>query len=291
VKVFSSLALVSVMNHGAERAQQKDQMPDKYTCCVIVLAAINSFVHAAGFASRVVSYTPGTGVAAGYAIPGSALGEPSRATPGQFGGPVDPFSPPYLGEQVVSIGAGGSLTLGFDGPVADDPANLFGLDLIVFGNSGFQIINGDFTGGGITDGSLFGANSGPTRVSVSSDGQSFYELSPSLAPVIDGPFPTDGAGNFFVALDPALKPSSFASKDLAGIRQLYSGSAGGMAYDIAWARDSAGQPAGLQSIQFIRFEVVSGVSEIDGVAAVPEPSTVALLALAAGLWFCRKRGA
>lgn len=252
------------------------------SCCAALAVAalhISSIVQAAGFAANVVSYTPGTGVSAGYSTPGAALGEPSRVTPGQFGGPIDPFSPPFLAEQVVSIGAGGSLTLGFDLPIPDDPANPFGLDFIVFGNSGFQIVNGDFTGGGITDGTLFGANSGATRVSVSSDGQSFYQLTPSLAPVVDGPFPTDGSGSFFLPVNPALQASSFSGKGLAGIRELYRGSAGGTAYDISWARNAAGEPAGLKSVQYVRFEVVSGLSEIDGVAVVPEPRVLSLLAL------------
>lgn len=234
-------------------------------------------LHGAGFASKIINYSPGSGVQAGYTNPDSALGEPSRITPGQFGGPVDPFSPPYLAEQVVSIGAGGSLVLGFDSPIPNDPTHLFGLDFIVYGNSGFQIINGDFSGGGITDGSLFGNNTGSTRVSVSADGAQFYELTPSLAPVIDGPFPIDGGGNFFRPLNPNLTGSAFAGKDLAGIRQLYDGSAGGSGYDISWARDSSGNPANLSSIQYVRLDVLSGVAEIDGVSAVPEPTTMALM--------------
>jgi hypothetical protein len=281
VKVFSSLALVS-MFHPRECAKQKDQMPIKFVLSLALASgAVSSTVRAAVYAETVVNYVPGTGVQAGNTLPASALGEPSRITPGQFGGPVDPFNPPYLGEQIVSIGAGGSLTLGFGSPVANEPSNPFGLDFIIFGNAGFQIVNGDFSGGGITDGSLFGANSGPTRVSVSSDGQTFYELSPSLTPVVDGPFPTDGSGNVFSPLDPALKSSSFNGKDLAGIRQLYNGSAGGAAFDISWARTPEGQPINLSSIQFVRVDVLSGVSEIDAVTVVPEPTVLCLLGVGA----------
>ena len=240
--------------------------------------ALTTSVQPAGFANSVVSYNPGAG--ATYTNATSAVGEPSRVTPRQFGGPVDPFSPPYLSEQLVSVGAGGHLVLQFDSLVMNNPANPFGMDFIIFGNSGFIITNGDFTGGGITDGSLFGANSsGETRVSVSSDGASFYELSPSLAPVVDSPFPTDGSGNFHTPLDPVLTTASFSGKNLTQIRALYSGSAGGAAYDIAWARNPQGQPANLSGIQYVRIDVLSDVSDIDGIAMViPEPHTWALLA-------------
>jgi hypothetical protein len=266
-------------------------MPKKYILGLAVASvSLSSIVHAAGSADSVVNYTPGTGVQPAYDNANAALGEPSRVTPGQFGGPVDPFNPPYLKEQVVSIGAGGSLTLGFSSPIQNSASNPYGLDFIVFGNNGFQIVNGDFSGGGVTDGSLFGANAGPTHVSVSSDGVNYYQLTPSLAPVVDGPFPTDGSGDFSKPINPAVTISSFANKDLKGIRDLYAGSGGGTAFDLGWARDSAGQPVTLDSIRFVRIDVLSGVSEVDGIAAVPEPSVAALLTCGAlGLLYFRRR--
>src|ERR1041384_5432468 len=132
----------------------------------LATALFSSTTHAAPFADAVVSYNSGVGFAAGYTDPASALGEPSRVTPGQFGGPVDPFDPPYLPNQLVSIGAGGSLTLKFTRPVLNHPRNRFGIDFIVFGNSGFIITNEfsldtfDWIGTPATDGSLFGNNQG-----------------------------------------------------------------------------------------------------------------------------------
>src|SRR6476620_2929045 len=111
---------------------------------------------AAGFADAVLSYNPGTGYATefgsgiGFTNSTAALGEPSRITPGQFGGPVDPFNPPYLKEQLVSVGAGGNLTLGFNSPILNSASNPFGMDFIIYGNAGFMITNGNFTGGGVT---------------------------------------------------------------------------------------------------------------------------------------------
>ena len=124
---------------------------------------------------------------------------------------------------------------------------------------------------------------------MSSDGVSFYELTPSLAPVVDGPFPTDGSGDFTKPLDPALKTSSFNGKDMVGIRQLYGGSGGGSAYDISWARNNAGQPVPLDAIRYIQISVSSGVSEIDAISAVPEPSTTALILAGFGAMLFLKR--
>src|SRR5690606_9171040 len=83
---------------------------------------------AANYATAVINYQPGTDAAPGYDQPGSILGEPSRFTPGEFGGPVDPFSAPWQPEQLLSLGAGGSVTIQFDQPVFDHPDNPFGLD-------------------------------------------------------------------------------------------------------------------------------------------------------------------
>jgi len=253
--------------------------------------AIQTSAQPSGYASSVLSYNSGSGFAAGYTNASSALGEPSRITPGQFGGPVDPFSPPYLSEQLVSVGTGGHLTIQLDMPAQNNPANPFGIDFMIFGNNGFVITNGDFSGGGITDGSLFGANSGETIVSVSTDGVTYYQLTPSLTPVVDGPFPTDGSGDFHRAVNPALNKDSFSGKNLSQIRELYQGSGGGAAFDIAKAQNSQGQLLMLDSIQFVRIDVLSGVAEIDGIAvAVPEPGTWALLVTGlAGIVLLRRR--
>ncbi len=222
----------------------------------------------AQFADAVVAYVPGTGASAGYTNPASALGEPSRVTPGAFGGPVDPFNSAYQGSQLVAVGAGGSLTLAFKEPITNDPSHPFGLDFIIFGNAGFAITNGNYSGGGITDGSLYGNSTGSSRVSVSSDGVAFYTLNPALAPTVDTLFPTDGAGNFFVPLNPGLTGSAFGGLGLPGIAALYAGSGGGAGYDLAWALDSNGQSVKLSSVRFVRVEILSGKSEIDGMAAV-----------------------
>jgi hypothetical protein len=232
------------------------------------------------YAAQVAGYNPGTGYATefgtglGYTLADAALGEPSRSTPGPFGGPVDPFAPPYLRDQIVSVGQGGSLDVRFDQPIANDPAHPFGIDFSVYGATGFVIVNGDYSGGGITDGSRFGDNGAVTRVSVSADGIRYYLLDPSLARNVEAGLPTDGSGDFSKAIDPNPKLADFAGLGLAGIRSAYAGGAGGAGYDLSWARDGSGNPVVLDAASYVRVEVVSGHAEIDGFAAVrtvPEP--------------------
>ena len=241
------------------------------------------------YASSVISYNAGTGAAAGFNLPASALGEPSRVTNHQFGGPVDPFNPPFLAEQIVSIGAGGSLTLQMAAPIRNDAANSFGLDFIVYGNAGFMF--SDFAAGK-TDGTLFSPEAGPTRVSVSADNVTYFTLDTSLAPMFDSYFPTDGAGAFGLPVNPALaNAASFNGDTLTEIRAKYAGSAGGTGFDLSWARDGSGLPVALDSISYVRLEVLAGKAVIDGLAAVPEPSTWALIGMGLAVLISKRRRA
>ncbi len=243
----------------------------------------------ANHAAEILGYSPGTGAANGYQDPSSALGQPSRVIPGEFGGPVDPFSAPWQSDQIVSIGESGSLTVRFQYPVLNLAGNPHGLDFLVFGAAAFLITNGDFSGGGITDGSLFGDSTGPTRVGVSADGTQFFPLDLSLAPTVDGYFPTDGSGDFFRPVPPTLGEADFNGLDLAGIRALYDGSGGGTGFDIGWARNPDGSQAHLDSIQFVRIDVLEDRAEIDGFSAVPEPSAKALTLLGVLVGVARRR--
>jgi hypothetical protein len=242
---------------------------------LLVLAAASLVLnsHAAShFADNLVSYEPGAGFAPRFIHPEAALGEPSRVNP--FSDATDPFNPPYGTNQIVSIGAGGSLVVRFHTPVLNQPNNVHALDFTVFGGAGFIITNEfDFTvfewiGTPATDGSLFAQSTGETRVSVSRDGVNFYVLDPARAPAVDHFPPTDGAGDFHVPLVPGLAADDFAGATMEDIRAIYSSSAGGASYDISWAQDAAGNRVFLPAIQFVRVEVLSGKAEIDGFAVV-----------------------
>ena len=233
-----------------------------------------SETRATQFAAEVVSYKSGGGFAtdwstgAGYTNKDAIVGPPARETPGKWGGPITPFSPPYLIGQILSIGEGGEVTLKFSKPIRDESINPFGLDFLVFGGSGFTITNGDFGGGGITDGTLFGQADGETRVSVSADGDAWFVLDPKRAPAFDAYHPTDGSGDFGLPVNPALAKGDFAAGGLAMFTELYDGSGGGTGYDLGWAVDAAGKAVALGQVRFVRLEVLSGKAEIDAVSDV-----------------------
>ena len=247
----------------------------------------------AQFADTVVSYTQGSldPNYSNYNDPNAALGAPSQVTPGEYGGPVDPFDPPYLPSQIVGVGTGGSLTLQFNTPILNNPGNPFGIDFIIFGHAGFNIVNGDYSGGGITDGSLFTGGTSDVQVSVSADGVTFYKLNPALTPQVDGLFPTDGSGNPLVAVNPNLTASDFNGLGLSGIRSLYAGSAGGAGFNLAWAIDSNAQSVYLPSVDYVRLDVLSDGTPayIDAISVVPEPATLTLAIAGAGLFLLRRR--
>jgi len=254
----------------------KDQSMKKIQLFALAFASFVVTSHAAdGFADSVVSYDPGTGYSPQFTNPAVVLGEPSRTNP--YSEATDVFDPPYGKDQIVSIGAGGSLTVKFKQPIVDHPHDRFGIDFMIYGNSGFIITN-DFdsetftwVGTLATDGSLFGQNEGATRVSVSHDGKKFYVLNPAMAPTVDGLFPTDGTGDFHTPVDPTLTQEDFSGLTADGIGALYEGSGGGSGYDISWAQDENGRPARLHEIRYIRIEVLSGKAEVDGFSTVFTP--------------------
>ena len=225
------------------------------------------------YATEVIHYDPGEGFATawdtglGYTNTVSVLGPPSRRTPGDFGGPVDPFSPPYLAEQLLSIGAGGSVTLAFETPLFDHPSNPHGLDLILFGNTGFVIINGDYSGGGITDGSMFGGGHVHAELRVSADDQVYHRIDPNRLVRLGNGLPTDGIGDFTRPLDPDLQNEDFADLGYSGIRDKYQGSGGGLGVDLQWAE----QIPSLPWVRYIRLDVISGRLDLDAVS-IASPS-------------------
>ncbi len=126
------------------------------------------------------TYRPGENTNPDYQNPDKALGEPALDT--GFGD-VTPFNGPFSAAELVQVGGGGELIIGFDHRVLDDPLNPFGIDLLVFGNAFF--FNPDFSGPVLAL-DLF-AEEG--MISVSQDLATWV---PITSVVADGLFPTQG---------------------------------------------------------------------------------------------------
>jgi hypothetical protein len=273
--------------------------------CLIVMATVGGVWAADPWADSVVGYSPGTTAQVGYTTPTVSIGSPERYTGenvfgGAFASPVTMFNPAYGDDEIVSVGEGGQLTLRFDEPVTNDPSHLYGVDLIVFSNSGF--VDFGFPAG--QHGSptiLFGSNFGVASLEVSADGVNFFPVAaradsmfpsegwldvalPSLAPTPPGTIPT----NFLRPVNPLLTAADFAGLSYTQSLTLYDGSGGGMPVDI----DSSG----LGAISYVRISVAddgnTGTSrhvEIDGLAAVPEPATFGLVMAAVAIASRRRR--
>ena len=178
----------------------------------------------------------------------------------------------------------GSITVKFDHPVLDDPANPYGIDLNVFGNAyyvanGFVNDNTDMRTYSLT-GNTFAE---PVVISVSPDNINWYTY--TSGPFGDTPFPTQGhswsgaqrdaTGNGWTSATDFTKPvnptlagtlaSSFMSA--ADAMSTYVNSGGGTGIDLS--------PSGFASIQYIRVESTAQFrdGEIDAFADV-RPATI-----------------
>lgn len=256
----------------------------------VVLAGAAASVAASPFATQVVCYDAGANANPSYLDPAGALGSAARMTGGgNFVSGVTPFNPAFNPDQLVSVGAGGHLTLGFDRTITDSPDHRFGVDLILFGNAFF--VDQSFfdtdpgnDGSGVLgpDPSMF-ASDGVADVYVSADGVDWrlastttVDLFPTLGysdfdqttPLTPGSVPTD----FTRAMDPSLELADLAGLTFAQLIDLYDGSGGGIGIDISGT--------GLASASFVRIENNSGAAfNIDAVAVVPAPGAGAALGL------------
>jgi len=251
---------------------------------------------AATFADQVVQYTPGTGVGS-LTQAAAALGSPDGIT-GEglgFDNVLSPFSPAFEADELVRIGAGGSLTLRLERFVEIGA----GLDLGVVTNVG--LIDPAFPSG-TTGGpaGAFGVDS--ATVEVSEDGVGFVSL---------GAVTFDGPGNFYLNAGPfdTVAPDSPQTADFgkpfdgqlsdfdgkasyADVLAVLDGSGGGTWLDLS--------STGLTQVGYIRFSNPTNTLEIDAVviangkegALVPEPATLAMLGIGlAGVGYARRRKA
>ena len=221
------------------------------------------------FASTVVSFEPGTGGVDGYDDPTAALGEPTRTTGGQlFPAAVSPFQPAYLPEELVSIGAGGSIVLAFDHDVINDPRNPHGIDLIVFGNA---FCTDAAYPNGVID-SMY-AEGGTIEVSL--DGIDWYLIPnidadgamPTLGWMDTGPYATHAGTkptDFTHPVDPELQVFGL---NYDALLLAYDGSGGGAGIDL--------DLVGLTRIRYVRISNSSTLQspEIDAIADVAPAST------------------
>lgn len=235
------------------------------------------------WADRVVSYTAGDGVDAGYDDATRALGSPTRVN--FFGDTVTPFNTPYWSTDIVSIGRGGQLTVAFDEAVTDDAGNPFGVDLLVFGNQ-FYVTNaagrvsGLFQEGGTIELSANGVD----WVLATPTAESGFATN-GFVDTVDLEFGTDAGTiptDFTRPVDPGFDPFGLTREQVvAG----YAGSGGGLGIDIG--------AYGLSEVRYVRVSNASdgaGTPDIDGfadVSAVPAPGAAAVLVV--GVWARRRR--
>ena len=223
---------------------------------------------ASDFANNVLSYVAGSNPANGFTNPLVALGPPERFTgEGIAPGAVTPFHPCFGTNEIVSIGAGGQLTLGFDPPLRNQANNPFGIDFIVFGNS-------FFTDAAYPNGVVGALAADGGTIQVSADGITWISIPNVFA---DGLCPTMGwvdggayaATNGMIAtdpntpVDPTWTAASLSGKTYDELVDIYDGSAGGAGVDLA--------SVGLTQAIAVRIIVPTGIHpnvEIDAVARV-----------------------
>ena len=218
------------------------------------------------FADHVVSYDAGKVDTPGYDDPAAAIGEPSRFTgEGVWPGVVSPFNAPWLADEIVSIGAGGHLTLQFDEPIVDDPTNPYGIDLLIFGNTG--MLDGAYPAAIV--GGVFSADGG--SVELSSDGKTWFTVQGALA---DGLWPTNGytdsepygaeegsvETSFTLPIDPRLTLDMVMNLNCEQLVNYYGNSGGGNGIDIA--------TTGLTEVSYVRISAGKLSPEIDAVVDV-----------------------
>ena len=260
---------------ATRRAHHHTTGPSTAAGALIALAGVVSSADVAlgQHAVEVIEYIPGN-AGAPFTDPGTALGPPTRMSgiPGVIPSTVTPFQPAFGAGEIVTIGQGGRLTVAFDQPVRDDPANPFGVDLLIFGNA-------FFTGSSSVAPCATGLYEEPATIEVSLDGTTFVEI-PNL--IADGAFPTSGyqdveayatepglvETDFLRPVDPAFL--EFASELCWEALQLaYDGSGGGVPVDLAGT--------GLAEIRFVRISTASdaqSLPEIDAFSDVAPEATI-----------------
>jgi hypothetical protein len=271
----------------------------QFAITVQLIGALMQTESLAQYAAEVISYNQGAIPSpGGFTNPSAALGEPERLTgesgPFPFPNVVSPFSPPYLTNEVVSIGQGGQITLRlshFAIPQLTGPP-----EIGVFANLGINDVDYPNGQAGAIAGTL--SLKDKATVEVSADGvtwqgvgtrlfdvptNAYLDVSPSSS--VPGNVPSDFQKPFVGSL------SDFNGRSYASMLTLLDGSGGGNWIDIS--------SSGLAQVGYIRFSrdnsVEANVSlnfDLDavvisqaalGAEVVPEPATLAGAIIAIGI--------
>ncbi|MGN0853533.1 MAG: hypothetical protein ACI4Q3_09180 [Kiritimatiellia bacterium] len=240
----------------------------------------------------------------------SVLGHPTMYMDGQWGGPVTPANPAWFAGEVFSLVSDGDeedgpgyVTIAFDHDVVDDPANPFGLDFIVFGNTGITLADTSDYISQLDDPSLMKLTSKGwselAKVEVSQDGKTWYtseewKTSDGFAPTCAYLYEPERAdprlfdGNLYWGraalatrpVDPRMDFSDVAGYSVADLSRFYNGSAGGTGYDLALATDASGNELpkknGRKWIRYVRISGVYADDLGDGDSGYTEPEVDAV---------------
>lgn len=274
---------------------------------LIALAAATAGLDAETFfADRVISYNPGTAPSPGYTNPSAALGSPERYTgEGAWPGIVSPFNPPWLTDEVVSIGEAGQITLRLARyvlPQAGEP------EIGIFTNSG--IVDPAWPGQTAGTPAVILGGADEAVVEVSEDGIAWVALDPAPLDIPTNGYtnPAAGAPDVTDAYQgaPGSTPSDFGKpftqplSSFDGVKfydagapdmlDLLAGSGGGTWLDIS--------PTSLVRVGYVRLsrpddgDAQTALNfDLDAVAIangavgepVPEPSSLLLAALGVAL--------
>lgn len=288
-----------------------------YCIATMILVGGAASAWASPFPTELVSYSSSLTGSSLYNDPYAVLGKPStkfnnRTVANPEIRRVKLVEPafnvgPSAEKLITTLNTGQQIVVKFDHPVTDDPNNPYGKDFLVFGNS-FYTGSGTvsdasnmntymLSGGGVFNGAGFFED---VVVSVSQNGTDWYTY--SSGPYGDNAYPTnaylwdsvnaqwtDTETDFTKPVNPNVFNALIGQSGVSAAAAIaaYQGSGGGTGFDLAGT--------GYDWIQYIKVEGVTGHAggEIDGfadVAAVPEPATMALLALGAVSMVARRRG-
>ncbi len=272
----------------------------KLVCFLIILAATSVALGISDFASDLVSYGGSFGPSP-YNDPCAVLGKPSTVCK-NLGRPEPNFrvklveSAYYVDlnnkKVVTTLNPDANIVVKFDHKVVDYPGNLYGIDLIVFGNSWF---GGPGNVNDSTNMNTYMLTNGGQferiEVSVSQDGNNWHYF--SNGPYADDLFPTqaykwdrqnarwtDREMDFTKPVNPNLDYSNFVNISAADAIDLYDGSGGGTGYDLQNLTDyndlAIDPNTGYRWIQYVKVigaaESQGEVDAISDVAACGDPT-------------------